>query len=104
MVITVEQYKEIRHMQLEGVSQRNKRQGISRNTVKKYAEGEHVPWERKAYEARKVKVLTPEVRSSIKIKHILLTIINERVIIILILIDTTTVKNNHYLLFQTCLR
>lgn len=68
MVITVEQYKEIRHMQLEGVSQRQiaKRLGISRNTVKKYAEGEHVPWERKAYEAREAKVLTPEVKEFIE--------------------------------------
>lgn len=68
MVITVEHYKEIRRMHLEGVSQRQiaKRLGISRNTVRKYVEGEQVPWERKANKAREAPVLTAEVKSFIE--------------------------------------
>ena len=52
MVITVEDYKEIRRLFLvEGLSQRQiaERLHISRNTVKKYCEGNNVPWERKEY-------------------------------------------------------
>ena len=52
MVITVEDYKEIRRLYLaEGLSQRQiaQRLSISRNTVKKYCEGNNVPWERKEY-------------------------------------------------------
>ena len=48
MVITVEDYKEIRRLYLaEGLSQRQiaQRLSISRNTVKKYCEGNNVPWE-----------------------------------------------------------
>ncbi len=52
MVITVQDYKEIRRLHLvDGLSQRQiaKRLNISRNTVKKYCEGNAVPWERKSY-------------------------------------------------------
>lgn len=47
MVITVEIYKEIRKLRLEGLSQRRiaDRLGISWNTVKKYWDGGQVPWE-----------------------------------------------------------
>ena len=50
VVTSVDVYKEIRRLQLEGVtSQRAAAQqlGISRNTVKKYWEGNSVPWDRK---------------------------------------------------------
>lgn len=63
MVTSVDVYKEIRRLQLEGItSQRSAAAllGISRNTVKKYWEGNAVPWERQAYE-REATVLTPEV-------------------------------------------
>ena len=55
-------------MQLEGVtSQRGaaKRLGISRNTVKKYWEGDNVPWDHKPYN-RDATVMTPEVVQFIK--------------------------------------
>ena len=61
-------YKEIRRLQLEGVtSQRTaaKRLGISRNTVKKYWEGDNVPWEHKPYN-RDATVMTPEVVQFVK--------------------------------------
>ena len=63
MVITLKTYGEIRKLALEGVSGRQiaARLGISRNTVRKYLEGERVPWERKAYH-RKESVLTEDVR------------------------------------------
>lgn len=63
MVTTLDIYKEIRRLQLDGVtSQRTaaKLLGISRNTVRKYWEGATVPWDRKSYE-RNALVLTPEV-------------------------------------------
>lgn len=63
MVTSVDVYKEIRRLRLDGVtSQRSasKILGISRNTVKKYWDGDAVPWDRKAYE-RDAVVLTPEV-------------------------------------------
>lgn len=63
MVTTVDVYKEIRRLQLEGAtSQRQvaKALGISRNTVKKYWNGDSVPWEKKAYN-RTAPVLTPDV-------------------------------------------
>lgn len=63
VVTSVDVYKEIRRLQLEGVtSQRTaaKRLGISRNTVKKYWEGNAVPWDRKAYN-REAAVMTPDV-------------------------------------------
>ncbi len=62
MVITLEIYKEIRKMRLEGVSQRQiaGMLHISRNTVKKYCDGNNVPWERKDY-SREATVITEEV-------------------------------------------
>ncbi len=62
MVITVEIYKEIRKKRLEGMSQRQIAAAlhISRNTVKKYWDGNSVPWERQGYN-REATVLTEEV-------------------------------------------
>lgn len=63
MVTSVDVYKEIRRLQLEGTTSQRaaaKRLGISRNTVKKYWEGNTVPWDRKAY-SREAVVMTPEV-------------------------------------------
>ena len=62
MVITVHDYKQIRQRFLNGESQRSiaKSMGISRNTVKKYCEGETVPWVRKTPE-RKASVLTEDM-------------------------------------------
>lgn len=64
MVITVNDYKEVRRRWLNGESQRSiaKVMGISRNTVKKYCAGENVPWERKDY-SREPSVLTSEVKA-----------------------------------------
>ena len=55
-------YKQIRQRFLNGESQRSiaKSMGISRNTVKKYCEGETVPWVRKTPE-RKASVLTEDI-------------------------------------------
>ena len=53
MVTSVDVYKEIRRLQLEGVTSQRRAAallGISRNTVKKYWEGNAVPWERQTYE------------------------------------------------------
>lgn len=62
MVITVEVYKDIRKMRLDGMSQRKiaKKLHISRHTVKKYWDGDHVPWERKDY-IRSASVLTEDI-------------------------------------------
>ncbi len=63
MVTSLDVYKEIRKLQLEGrTSQRAaaKLLGISRNTVKKYWEGNAVPWEHEPYE-REAPVVTPEI-------------------------------------------
>ena len=62
MVITVEIYKQIRKMRLDGMSQRQIAAvlHISRNTVKKYWDGDSVPWERKDYN-REASVLTEDV-------------------------------------------
>ena len=63
VVTSVDVYKEIRRLQLEGVtSQRAAAQqlGISRDTVKKYREGNAVPWDRKEY-SRDPAVMTPDV-------------------------------------------
>lgn len=67
MVISVNDYKQIRQRFLNGESQRSiaKSLGISRNTVKKYCEGEKVPWERKTPE-REASILTEDVLSFIK--------------------------------------
>lgn len=63
MVTSVDVYKEIRRLQLEGVTSQRaaaKILGISRNTIRKYWRGEAVPWERQSYE-RDASVLTSEV-------------------------------------------
>ena len=61
MVITMHDYYEIRRRFNAGESQRHiaKSLGISRNTVKKYCEGNAVPWERKTPE-RESTILTDE--------------------------------------------
>jgi len=60
-------YGEIRRLRLEGISQRGiaQRLNISRNTVKKYCDGDAVPWERKAHE-RAPEVVTEDVRVFIR--------------------------------------
>ena len=67
MVITMQDYYEIRKRFLAGESQRHiaKSMGISRNTVKKYCEGNAVPWERKVPE-RESTVLTEDTVDFIK--------------------------------------
>lgn len=63
MVTSLDVYKEIRRLQLEGVTSQRaaaRQLGISRNTVKKYWEGNTVPWERKEY-SREAAVMTPDV-------------------------------------------
>lgn len=67
MVISVEIYKQIRRMRLEGMSQRQIASvlQISRNTVKKYWDGNNVPWERKDY-SREPSVLTGDVVSFVR--------------------------------------
>ncbi|MCR4667227.1 MAG: helix-turn-helix domain-containing protein [Desulfovibrio sp.] len=66
MVINEEDYGKIRQYWLGGMSQRQiaRQLGFSRNTVRKYCEGESVPWKRKAY-VRAPTVLTEEVQSFI---------------------------------------
>ena len=51
MIIEVDIYSDIRRMTNEGLSQRAiaKKLGISRQTVKKYCQGNNVPWVRKEY-------------------------------------------------------
>ncbi len=68
MVITVEIYQQIRRLRLDGQSQRQIARilGVSRNTVKKYWEGEAVPWERKDYPTRKPRVITNDIELFIK--------------------------------------
>lgn len=62
MVISMNEYKQIRQRYLNGESMRSiaKALGISRNTVKKYCNGENVPWERKVPE-RESTVVTADV-------------------------------------------
>lgn len=62
MIITMQDYDEIRRRYNAGESQRHIAQclGISRNTVKKYCEGNAVPWERKT-PVRESSVLTEDV-------------------------------------------
>ena len=60
MVTSVDVYKEIRRLQLEGITSQKaaaKRLGISRNTVQKYWEGNAVPKDRKEY-SREAAVMT----------------------------------------------
>lgn len=66
VVITVEIYRQVRRMHLDGISQRQiaRQLGISRNTVKKYLDGANVPWERKPYK-RPAATLTDEVKAYI---------------------------------------
>jgi transposase len=64
----VDQYQDIREMYTkEGMSQRAiaRQLGISRNTVRRYCQGQNMPWERKKVE-RPASVLTPEVIEFIK--------------------------------------
>ncbi len=68
MIIDVDFYGQIRNMYVhQKMSQRAiaRELGISRNTVKKYCEGNHVPWERQAYE-RQSSVITEEVEAFIR--------------------------------------
>ena len=67
VVITVNIYKEVRQLRQQGCSQRSiaTQLGISRNTVKKYWDGESVPWVRKKYE-RPTSILTEAVRDFIQ--------------------------------------
>lgn len=63
MIIDVDMYQKIRELStIQGMSQRAiaKMLGISRNTVKKYCNGDSVPWERKEYN-RKADILTDDV-------------------------------------------
>jgi len=63
VIIDVDMYQKIREMStIQGMSQRAiaKTLGISRNTVKKYCDGDSVPWERKEYN-RKADILTDDV-------------------------------------------
>ncbi|MTI85372.1 MAG: IS21 family transposase [Firmicutes bacterium] len=69
MSIEVDTYEEIRHLyEHEGKSQRaiSKILGVSRNTVKKYCDGSHVPWERQGKSGRQQYVITDEVMEFIK--------------------------------------
>jgi transposase len=63
----MELYKEIRKMRLDGMSQRQiaGTLHISRNTVKKYWDGNSVPWERKDYN-REAPVITGEVANFVR--------------------------------------
>ncbi len=68
MIVDVDLYGQIRHMHTQqGMGQReiSRILGISRNTVKKYYEGNQVPWERKPYE-RTHAVATDAVREFIE--------------------------------------
>lgn len=63
MIIDVDIYQQIREMTTkQHMSQRAvaKALGISRNTVKKYCDGNNVPWERKEY-IRDARILTDDV-------------------------------------------
>ena len=63
----MEIYKEIRRLRLDGMSQRQIAGvlHISRNTVKKYWDGNSVPWERKDY-SREATVITDDVLSFVR--------------------------------------
>jgi len=67
--IEVELYEKIRHLhEHEGKSQRaiSKMLGVSRNTVKKYCDGSHVPWERQGLSGRQQYVITDGIMEFIK--------------------------------------
>lgn len=66
MIIEMDLYADIRRRHLNGESDRfiSKSLGISRQTVKKYSEGEHHPNARKPY-VRKPSVLTDELNDFI---------------------------------------
>jgi transposase len=67
--IEVELYEKIRYLhEHEGKSQRaiSRILGVSRNTVKKYCDGSHVPWERQGVSGRRQYVITDEVIEFIK--------------------------------------
>ena len=66
MVITVDDYAEIRRRYLAGESQRSiaKSLGISRNTVAKYCDGSTVPWDKKP-RIRQPSVVTDDVTAFI---------------------------------------
>ncbi len=62
-------YKQIRYLfEHEKLSQRAiaKRLGVSRNTVKRYCDGEQVPWQRQGLSGRQRYVITEEVLAFIK--------------------------------------
>ena len=64
----MEIYEKIRYYrEYTEQSQRNvaRTLGISRNTVKKYREGQTVPWERKPSSGRKNDIITDEVKAFI---------------------------------------
>lgn len=64
MSIEVEYYEKIRHLfEHEGMSQRAiaRELKISRNTVIKYCEGSHVPWERQGKSGRQRYVITDDI-------------------------------------------
>ncbi|SMP38746.1 hypothetical protein [Anoxynatronum buryatiense] len=68
MIVDVELYGQIRRMfTQEGMTQRaiSRTLSISRNTVKKHCEGNHVPWDRKPYE-RISSVVAEEIRAFIQ--------------------------------------
>jgi len=62
LVITVETYKQLHKVRLDGISHRQIATvlHISCNTVKKYWDGDSVPWERKDY-SREASVLIENV-------------------------------------------
>ena len=69
VAIEVEIYEKIRYLhEHEGLSQRRIAEilGISRNTVKRYCDGSHVPWERQGTSGRSRYVVTDEVLEFIK--------------------------------------
>jgi len=62
VVITVEDYAEIRRLFNSGISKRAiaKKLGISRNTVDKYCQGDTTPWNRKEYNRQSI-IISDEV-------------------------------------------
>lgn len=69
MAIEVDIYEKIRYLhEREGLSQRKiaSTLGISRNTVKRYFDGSHVPWERQGTSGRNKYVVTDDVLEFVK--------------------------------------